>query len=183
MTAAMVMFGCAQSERGAEAAAVAAASAPAADPCAGLMPAAAPEPIDLVLCGSGGESAALAFGDAYGDLALGCAAGGAAEFGLYLAYRSGYLSKAPLGIAVWAASDGFVGETAGGPFELHARDGSTVAAIAGAHVLAGPRSLLVATVGGGAVSVQAFGGAPRAVASAPRAPLSAVRATPAVTRS
>lgn len=171
VAAALAMFGCAQWET-AEAVASGGGGAAAADLCAGQMPASVPSPVDLVLCGANGSSAAFAFGDGHGDLALGCASGDTGPgvfFGLYLAYGYGYLSKAPLGYAAWPSADGFVGMSVypNGPFELHARDGGMLASLPGTHVLAGPRSLLVATVGAAGISVQAFSGAPQVVAAAP----------------
>ena len=169
------MLGCAQSET---AAAVGAgltsppAPAPATDACAGLMPAAAGPSVDLVLCGFNGNAAAFAFGDAHGDLALGCAthdAGPGAFFGLYMPMNRGYVSKAPLGYSVWAQPDGFIGVSKypAGPFEQHERDGGVVASQTGAHVLAGPHSLLVASVSSAGIAVAPFGGTPQVVAPAP----------------
>ena len=70
---------------------------------------------------------------------------------------------------MWPQADGFVGVSKypNGPFELHERDGAVIASQAGAHLLAGPRSLLIATVSSAGIGVQRFGGAAQIVASAP----------------
>jgi len=145
---------------------------PAADACSGLLPSKIPPGANIVLCGAGGTSAAFAFGDAHGAVALGCAShdvGPGAFFSLFLPMPSGFVSKAPLGFEVWPQPEGFAGASRypDGAFELHERDGAVVATQAGAHVLAGPSSLLIASVSAAGISVQQFGGAARVVASAP----------------